>query len=154
MANEMERAFEWDDAIENEGSQYIVLAEGEYPFTVVSLEKARHMPRKDGKLPACNKAVLTLRLTDADGRPVDLTYNLFLHSSQEWKLCQFFTGIGLRKRGEKFVMQWNRVVGASGVCHVKVRKYTGSDGKEHEANDIDRFNEPEATAPAWTPGAF
>lgn len=153
MNEQMERSFEWDDAIENEGQEYVLLPEGDYAFTVVALEKARHMPQQGGKLPPCNKAILTLRVTDEDGRGADIKYNLFLHSSQEWKLCQFFTGIGLRRKGEKFVMAWNRVVGAGGRCHVKIRSYTKKNGDPAQINEIDKFLEPEA-APAWTAGAF
>ena len=85
-----------------------------------------------------------------------MTHNLFLNRKCEWKLCQFFIAIGARKHGEAFRMDWNKVRGAKGRCKVGVRTWTGSDGNEHESNEITSFLEP-AEAPAqkqWTPGSF
>ena len=57
--------------------------------------------------------------------------------------------------GERLRMNWNQVLGARGRCKVTVRPYTGNDGKERQANDIDRFLEPENNqAPKWKAGAF
>ena len=82
----------------------------------------------------------------------DVLTNLFLHSKFEWKLCQFFTSIGQRKHGEAMRMNWGAVPGASGVCHVGVRKWTGNDGKERESNEITEFYDPE-NAPTVQPPA-
>ena len=49
-------------------------------------------------------------------------------------------------------MNWGAVPGASGVCHVGVRKWTGNDGKERESNEITEFYDPE-NAPAVQPPA-
>lgn len=131
-----------------------MLPEGDYPFTIVGLEKARHSPRPGGALPACNKAVLTVRLEDTDGVTVDIKYNLYLHSSQEWKLCEFFAGIGARKKGEPLKMNWGTVVGSTGLCHVKVRSYK-SEGKDEDrkSNDISKWY-PKETAPEFQEGTF
>lgn len=152
----VDREFSWDDEIANEGTPFRVLPQGDYAFTIVSFVQARHQPREGGKLPACNKAVLTVRVQDpTDGAEVDLPYNLFLHSSQEWKLCEFFMGIGQKKKGEPLRMRWNEVVGSTGQCHVSVRKFTGRDGEERERNEITRWYEkPQAVAPAFQAGAF
>ena len=40
-------------------------------------------------------------------------------------------------------MNWGAVPGASGVCHVGIRKWTGNDGKERESNEITEFYDPE-----------
>ena len=55
------RELGWNDTIEHD-SEYTLLPEGDYDFEVTRLERARH--NGSAKLPACNKAVLTLRLTD------------------------------------------------------------------------------------------
>lgn len=148
------REFGWDDEISNEGTPLRVVPEGDYNVTIVALERARHTPREGGKLPACNKAVLTVRVTDpTDGADVDLRYNLFLHSSQEWKLCEFFVGIGQKKKGEPLHMNWNAVVGETGMCHVKVRKFRGNDGNERESNEISKWHEKQQ-APTFSAGKF
>ena len=134
----------WDHEITQDEMQSVLLPEGDYPFMVVNLEKARYTPKQGGKLPACNKAILTLRLTLPDGQTADLRYNLFLHSSQEWKLGAFFYAIGQKRKGEPLRMNWATVIGSTGRCHVKQRTYNGNTSCE-----IDRFHEPSAVpAPA------
>lgn len=151
--NRIPRELGWDDVIENDGQDFILLPEGDYPFTVVGLEKARHTPQPGGKIPPCNKAILTIRLQTQDGQTSDQKYNLFLHSSQEWKLCEFFAGIGARKKGEPLRMNWAVVVGATGICHVRVRTFAKRDGSEGKSNDIAKFYAKE-TAPEFREGEF
>lgn len=138
--NEMSRELNWDDEIENDGSPYEVLPEGDYDFRVAKFERARHNGSE--KIPPCNKAVLTLEVSDSEKKG-SLTVNLFLHSKFEWKLCQFFTAIGQRKHGERLRMNWTQVPGSMGRCHVGIRKWSGNDGKEHESNEVTEFYEPD-----------
>ncbi len=140
--NNQPRELDWDSEIVNEEIELPHLPDGDYPFQIVSLEKARHQPRMDdrgqqvGKLPPCNKAILTVRVTDRmNGVSVDIRHNLFLHSSMEWRLCEFFAAIGMRQKGEALRMDWNRVVGTTGLC--KVKKQERRDGRA--ASEIDRF---------------
>lgn len=134
------RELGWDDEIQRDDSPFQVLPEGDYRFTVKKLERARHSGSE--KIPACNKAILTVAVSNA-GASGDVLTNLFLHSKFEWKLCQFFTSIGQRRHGEAMRMNWGAVPGATGVCHVGVRKWTGNDGKEREGNEIAEFYDPE-----------
>ncbi len=152
MAEAMGRELAWDDEIENESGGWVLLPEGEYDFVVEGFERGRH--NGSSKIPPCNKAILTLGIDSPQGH-ASVTCNLFLYDRYEWKLCQFFTSIGARKHGERLRMNWNQVLGARGRCKVTVRPYTGNDGKERQANDIDRFLEPENNqAPKWKAGAF
>jgi len=134
---------DWDSEISQDAQEYVLLPEGDYPFQVVNLEKARHTPKQGGKLPPCNKAILTLRLTLPDGQTADLRHSLYLHSSQEWKLGEFFCGIGQKRKGEPLRMNWATVIGSTGRCHVKQRTYNGN-----TSNEISKIHEPEA-APAY-----
>ena len=36
------RAFGWDDEFTNEQQEFVLLPEGEYPFEVISMERARY----------------------------------------------------------------------------------------------------------------
>lgn len=134
--NNQPRELEWDDPISQEEMELPHLPDGDYPFQIVSLEKARHQPRDGGKLPPCNKAILTVRVTDRmNGVSVDIRHNLYLHSSMEWRLCEFFAAIGMRQKGEALRMDWNRVVGATGLCKVKQQERRDN----RAASEIDRF---------------
>lgn len=164
MANEaVERELGWEEEIENDGNDFVLLDEGIYPFQVTKFERSRS--KGSDKLPPCNMAVLTIRV---DGQTT-ITENLILHSKMEWKLCQFFTSIGARKHGEKMRMNWSKVTGATGRCKIIVEDFVGKDGKPRQTNRIDKFLDPEDTdigttvRPAvtsqpqqrkWTPGAF
>ena len=71
-------------------------------------------------------------------------HNLFLHTKSEWKLCEFFTAIGQRKKGQKVSMNWNAVIGARGRCRVSKRSFKSKNGGgELWTNDIDKFYAPE-----------
>lgn len=133
------REMGWEDEIENDG-QFEVLPEGDYRFRVEKFERARHPG--SAKIPACNKAILSLSVSSSEASGSVQT-SLFLYEKQEWKLCQFFTAIGARKHGERMRMNWSAVPGASGVCHVGVRKWTGNDGKERDGNEVTEFYDPE-----------
>lgn len=157
MANDVvERELGWEEEIENDGNDFVLIDEGDYDFVVTKFERGRS--KGSDKLPPCNMAILTIRVNDE----TTITENLILHSKMEWKLCQFFTSIGLRKHGEKMRMNWSKVLGATGRCRVIVEDYTGKDGKVRQTNRIDKFLEPEETAAVsdqpqqrkWTPGKF
>lgn len=122
--NNFEREFGWDDTIQEDAKEFITLQPGDYVFTVTDFERARHTPnpQKTGKLPACNKAVISLEIETDEG-VASLKHNLFLHSSTEGILSAFFGAIGQKKHGEPLKMNWNTVVGATGVCSVKNRTY-------------------------------
>lgn len=160
-ANNIERELGWDDEIEKDSSDFVILPEGDYNFTVTGFERARHTG--SAKLPACNKAVLTIKLEGED-ETTTIKHNLFLHSKCEGLLCAFFTAIGQRKKGEKLRMNWTTVTGSKGRCKVGIHKFTGKDGVVRESNEIKKFYEPEeplGTQPSsgtsqktYTPGSF
>ncbi len=142
----------WDDEIKNE-STFSILPAGEYTFKVTKFERARH--EGSAKLPACNKAIISMELTNVDGTRGFLQHNLFLHSSTEGMMCAFFTGIGQRKHGEALRPRWNEVVGSTGTCTVGIRKYTNNKGEERETNEIKKFHEKQAPAvPSFGGGSF
>ena len=147
--NDMERGFDWDDTITKDGSEYILLPEGDYNFTVESFERGRH-PGSE-KLPACNKAILTLQIVAPEGT-VKITHNLFLHSKTEGLLSAFFASIGQKKKGEPLKMNWSLVTGATGKCKVGIHTYK-KDGEDRQSNDIKKFY-PKEEGPAFKAGEF
>lgn len=135
-----ERAFEWNDVIEIDGPEFVILPEGDYDFEVTEFERARH--NGSDKLPACNKAVIHIRIEGTDGTSTTIKHNLFLHTKTEGMLCAFFTAIGQRRKGERATMNWNAVVGSKGRCKVGIRKWKNDEGREMSSNEIRRFYEP------------
>lgn len=133
---DFERELNWDDEISNETGDYEPLPEGDYKFTVTKIERARSQGK--GKLPPCNMAKVTLTVHGAE-YDRDVTVNLVLHSSLEWKLSQFFLAIGLKKHGEPLRMNWAGSVGKTGSCRVTVREYKRNDGGTGTTNDIAKF---------------
>lgn len=154
MSETIERELGWDDEIEKDGPDFILLPEGDYSFEVVGFERTRHNGSE--KLPACNKAILTIKLTSDDGeKSTTIKHNLFLHSKTEGMLCAFFTAIGQRKKGEKINMNWNLVIGSRGRCKVGIHNWKNDKGEINQSNQIKQFYEPTSDkASGWKPGQF
>lgn len=145
------REFGWEDTIEKDNPDYVLLPDGEYDFEVVKFERARYSPREGAKLPPCNMAVLHIKPSapgvDPQTIPI-IKHNMYLHSQTEGLLCAFFTAIGQRQKGERATMNWNAVVGAKGRCKLGTRKWKSENGNEGQSNEIKRFLEPSESAPA------
>lgn len=139
-----ERALSWDDEINYEERSFITLPEGDYDFEVVDFERARH-PGSE-RLPACNMAVLKIRLSGEAGSTT-IQHRLFLHTRTQGFLSEFFVAIGQMRKGESIRMNWNAVVGSRGRCKVGIRKWVGDDGQERTSNEILRFYAPGEAQP-------
>lgn len=126
---------DWDDVIENDGQEFVILPEGDYTFTVTNFERGRFPG--SAKIPACNKATISISI-DNDKGIATARFDLILYRTLEWKIASFFRSIGQKKHGEKVTMNWNGIVGARGKAHIKPRTYI-KDGEERQANDVDRF---------------
>lgn len=135
--NNYEREFSWDDTIQEDQKEFITLKPGTYYYTVESFERQRHTPSDNNpnpnKLPACNKAVLKLKIDTRDGSAY-ATHNLFLHSRTEGMLSAFFGSIGQKKHDQPLQMNWNTVPGSIGVARFKNREYRGN-----LFNEVDRM---------------
>lgn len=68
MNNEIERELGWDDQIENDGADFVILPEGDYNFEVVSFERGRH--NGSDKLPPCNKATIHIKVKGEEGETI------------------------------------------------------------------------------------
>jgi hypothetical protein len=132
-----ERELGWDDTIEKDGGEFIVLPAGEYDFTVTKFERSRY--GGGAKVPACNQAKLTITIHSKEYGDVDVFHNILLFSRLEGLISNFFTGIGLKKKGEKLRMNWSTVVGSTGRCKLEIHKYTKQDGTEGSNNQVKTF---------------
>ena len=165
MSELEQKVFDWDDVTEVEERalpETVILPEGNYPFTVIKTEKGFHQPKSGGKIPACNKVDVYLRL---DGGPLGTglaVQTLFLCEKQAWKAAAFFRSIGMRKHDEPVKWRWiDHCDGEKGRCKIVVDTFTQGD-KTRQSNKVDRFLDPDgedgASVPApkktWSKGAF
>jgi len=133
MQNDIRR-FGWGDTIENDSKDYSVLPAGDVNFVVTNMEQSKN---KDGY----DMAILTINLwTELD--QTNVKDYLTLNSACEWKLCEFFKGIGQRKHGEPLQPRWNEVPGSTGRCKIKIHHYTKDNGDPGQINKIERYLEP------------
>lgn len=126
----------WDDVIESDGQEFVLLPEGDYNFKVTNFERGTFAGGQ--KIPACNKAIITVQVKTPEGI-ASIRFDLLMYRTVEWKISAFFRCIGQKKSGEKTKMDWNKVVGSKGRCHVKQRTYTNNQGEDKTINDIERF---------------
>ena len=134
--NNQNRCMDWNDEIENDGQEFVLLPEGDYVFKVTGFERGRHPG--SAKLPACNKASLTLQVKIDDGI-ANIFTDLFLFRPMEWKISAFFRCIGLKKHGEKLKPDWNKVLYSRGRGHFKTEEYVDRNGETRTKNVIDKF---------------
>ena len=150
------RAFGWDDEFTNEQQEFVLLPEGDYPFEVTGMERARY--EGGAKLPPCSMAKLTIKVFGGAKGDATVTHRLYLHTKTQGLLGAFFESIGQCKRGETFRPRWNEVVGSKGLCRLGIHNFTKKDGTPGESNEITRFlpqPEPKAApSQGWTQGAF
>lgn len=139
----IDKPLDWDEEILNDGNEFTLLPEGDCSFEVKKFERGRHNGSE--KLPACNKAVLTIELrSDETGETATVEHNLFLHTKTEGMLSAFFAAIGQKKKGEPLRMNWQTVTGATGRCKVIVEDWTSKNGETMHSNRIKKFYAAEA----------
>jgi hypothetical protein len=140
MSEIEDRALGWDDVIENDSADFVLLPEGEYSFEVKGFERGYF--KGSTKIGACNQAVVNLEVFNADISG-EIKHNLFLNTKTEGMLCEFFRAIGLRKHGDKGVMPWNKIAGCKGRCKVIQKELTSDKGEKFFVNNVKKFLDPE-----------
>ena len=136
MIENKEMLMDWNDSIESDGNEYVLIPEGDYNLTVTHLERGRF--NGSSKIPPCNKATIHVQVKTKDGVS-NVKFDLILYRTLEWRISAFFRCIGQKKQGEKTTMDWTKVVGSKGRAHFKQRSYTNQNGEERLINDIERF---------------
>lgn len=118
----VDRELGWDDEITQDAQEFIILPPGTYDFTIASFERGRFAG--SDKMPACPLAVVHLDIIDpTTGQKVSVRNQFLLHSRTEWTIAQFFTALGLKKKGEPMVPRWNEIVGKTGKCVIENTTY-------------------------------
>nr|DAO13602.1 MAG TPA: Protein of unknown function (DUF669) [Caudoviricetes sp.] len=133
--------FGWEDNIEKDSSEFVLLEEGVYPFTVEKIERGRS--KGEGKWPACNMAIVHMQVDGGSQGKTTLKENLILYSLNEWKLSSFFVSLGMKKKGEVLKMNWPGTLKQTGYCKVKVEEFDKKDGSVGKSNRIDKFLAPD-----------
>jgi len=148
----------WDDIIENTGSDWTPLPEGDYKFEVTKFERGRYEGGE--KMSPCNIAILTLSVDGGEKGSATITHRLYMHTKTQGLNCTFFRSIGqMKPEDTTFRPRWNEVVGSKGLCKLEIHEYTKKDGTPGQSNQVKRFLPPaeEKAAPAqggWKAGKF
>jgi hypothetical protein len=136
MSQDIEREYGWDDIIEKD-SNFVILPEGDYDFTVTKFERGRF--NGSAKMPACNQAKVELTIRSDQGEVI-IIHTLLLHTKTEGLLSNFFAGIGQKRKGEKLKMNWQTVVGSRGRLKLYIDKYKkDNDSPEYTSNKVRSF---------------
>lgn len=140
-------AIGWDDEIKQDDS-FILLEPGEYKFKVVEFSRGRY--EGGAKIGPCNTADFELEINSSQG-VANVRTKLLMHSKVEFRISQFFTSIGQKKKGEPLRPRWNEVVGSTGMCRIAHREYNGN-----IYNDVAEFLPPveQPVQQEFTPGKF
>lgn len=125
----------YEGTISEEGSEFVLLPDGDYDFTVSKVTRTRHEASQN--LPACNEVDVELTVWGPTDKTT-ITERFFLVRKFEWKLSQFFLSIGLKKHGEQLVMRWN-IEGSRGKCKVYIDRYKKQNGSDGQSNKIKKF---------------
>lgn len=121
------RELSWDDEIQNDGSDFEPIPEGDYDFTIEKWERSRS--KGEGKLPPCNMAIVYFTVHDRD-RDVTIRENFILHEKMEWKLSELFRSVGLKKENEKIKMNWSALPGLTGRAQIGLQPGTKDPDKK------------------------
>jgi hypothetical protein len=125
---------DFDSTIENDGEGFTILPNGdEVEYEIKEIEKGRNA---DGTKPMV-KIKLVATSTKGLGR-TSITDSITMSRKSEWKLCEFFTSMGMRKHGEKLQLNWD-LVGAKGRATVSVDEWVGRDGEKRKSNKIKHY---------------
>lgn len=71
-----DRELDWEEEIVNEANSYTLLPDGDYPFTILKIERARF--EGSAKVPPCRMVRLTVALHGGARGENTVTYQLFM----------------------------------------------------------------------------
>ena len=114
MTNIDNSVMDWNDVIEDDGQEFVLLPEGDYNFVVTNFERGRFPG--SAKIPATNKATISIQIFSESG-VASMKFDLILSKALTWKLSAFFRSIGQKKVvkktlwiGIKFLVQKEELI--------------------------------------------
>ena len=114
-----------------EEQEYVLLAPGEYEFTVDSVDFGDY--NGSDKIPAC----VNIHVDTDKGRAF-LNNNFYVCKEAAGMIAAFFKCIGMIKEGQKtFSPDWDHIKGKKGIVKTSQREYKGN-----MYNQVDRFVAP------------
>lgn len=120
---------------EVEDQEYVLLAPGEYEFTVDSVEYGDY--NGSSKIPPCGKVTVNIHVDTDKGRAF-LNNNFYVCKECSGLIAAFFKSIGELKDGQKtFIPDWDDLPGKSGLVEVVNREYN-----DNQYNNVKRFLAP------------
>lgn len=136
----------WGDSFIAEESSFKLFQPGDYSFTVINMERKIYDGQSD-KIPnGAPYAEVSMEFSGPEGKTT-VTDRLYLMKNWQWKLTQFFTGIGQAPvMGQPFTPNWGQVVGSRGTATLEINKYM-SKGEERTNNRIKEYLEPNSVNP-------
>lgn len=118
-----------------EEQEYVLLAPGEYEFTVDSVDFGDF--NGSDKIPACGKVTVNIHVDTDKGRAF-LNNNFYVCKEAAGMIAAFFKCIGMIKEGQKtFSPDWDHIKGKKGIVKTSQREYKGN-----MYNQVDRFIAP------------
>ena len=131
-ANYKGKELDWNDEVEK--SEYTLLPEGDYDFTIESFERARY--EGSDKVPPCNRALLKVLIDAPEGTSV-INESLLLYDRMQWKLAEFFLSIGAEEVDGRVKMNWQMVPQATGRATIEVQADRNDPSKKY--NHVKKF---------------
>lgn len=128
----------WESSFTAEESSFKLFQPGEYPFVVTNMERKMYNGKSD-KIPnGAPYAEVTMEFTGPEGK-TNVIDRLYLMKNWQWKLTQFFSGIGQSPvMGQSFQPNWSQVVGSRGTAKLIINKYN-SKGQERQNNQVEEY---------------
>lgn len=137
--NEENQVIGWGDSFQAEESSFKLLPAGEYDFVVIGFERKIYDGNSSKIQNGTPYAEITVKIYGAEGE-TEVTDRLYMMVKWQWKLTQFFAGIGQAPViGQAFSPNWNAVVGSRGKAKVSINEYTKRDGSQGKNNQIDEY---------------
>lgn len=150
----MARAMELNETISYDGSDFRLIDDGTWPFTVKAVSIEQYKGSQN--IPPCLMAKVTLHV-GVGANTTDVTDNIYLYyndnGNPNWRISAFYRAIGYKKHGQEVQMNWDAgfLVGKTGWVETKQREFTFTQGarkgEKGTSIDVDRYIDPE-DAPA------
>lgn len=130
-------SFSFDDELTFSPSKKNILSEGNYQFTVVSVEPGYY---EGGKvIPACKMIHLVLEI-EQNGNKTRINDKLYLHESAKWKVKTLLLSLGLIDNSTTSCkVNWASVIGLKGYAKIAPHTFVGRNDHEITVNRVTSF---------------